>query len=65
MKVSECAEMMYFCNSCKFSTSYVFPCFYFFLVRCFFSSSRNFLKSSCLLIKFFCFITLPNFSSGC
>ena len=68
---------MYFFNSFKFSTSYVFRAFLFFSFTAFLLSSRNFLKSSCSLIKLLTFITfrtfhqvvhfhhLPNFSSSC
>ena len=60
----------------SFQQVYVFRNFAFFVYYFFFIESE-FLKSSCLLIKFFCFITLPtfhqvvefhhfpNFSSGC
>ena len=68
---------MYFFNSFKFSTSYVFRAFLFFSFTAFLLSSRNFLKSSCSLIKLLTFITFrtfhqvvnfhhfPNFSSSC
>ena len=52
---------MYFFNSFKFSTSYVFRAFLFFSFTAFLLSSRNFLKSSCSLIKLLTFITFRTF----
>ena len=56
---------MYFFNSCKFSTSYVFRAFLFFFIYCVFAVKSKFFEKFVLTHQVVDFHHLPNFSSGC